>query len=164
MQSDGSAKECKPRKEVQDELREDLNFLQELNQTLAGPQFPGFDNPYKVVRATRHGLLELEDGQLVLLAGLDCNHQDLKKYLDGVLVKNERNKIVFVPTGLKLDNQIFAYVWEVTTLELSDIEVEFAGTFSPTNENTLSNKWCEPLRQDRHRYHQRYVKIAERHS
>lgn len=155
-----SSNQSQSRGEIIADLDLYLEFYRELDKKYPGPKFPGFDNQYKVIKANRYGLLELEDGRFVSLAGLECDHQDLKKYLDS-LVEYEDIKIVFIPTGFEVDNQIFAYVWEVETPDPSSSGFEFGTTISPLASTFLASQWCKPMDHDKHKYHQRYIKIAE---
>lgn len=163
--SDRSIRECSAEKETSNNLRTALDFNQKLDKDLPGPTFPGFDNQYRVINATGNGKLELEDGQVISLAGLECNHEDLEKYFHAVLVQDKNTKIVFAPTGLESNNIKYAYVWEVSTpMELNDSDYSFGPTWSPTNETAISSNWCRPVSQSSHKYHTRYIKIAEHYN
>ena len=160
--SDGSIKECEPNKKISSNLSDSLEFSEKLNKQFPGPIFPGFNSQYKVVKATRYGILELENGKVVSLAGLKCDHVDLGRYQNVMLIKNTNSKITIEPTGLASNNIKYAYVWEVSApMESSDSNISFGPSWSPINETAISSKWCTPIIQKEHRYHKRYNKIAE---
>ncbi len=161
-QADGSIKECSPDEEDLNSLKSAHNFYKELNKELPGPSFPGFNNQFKVIKATRFGVLELEDGQIISLAGLECDHNDLAKYLNLLLIQERNTKVVFIPTGYEVNKIKYAYIWEVSApTELPESNYSIGPSWSSTNETAISSKWCKPLSHEQHKYHARYIKIAE---
>lgn len=66
--------------------------------------------------------------------------------------------VAITPSGLKINDQEFAYIWELTWF---GNESEFGPSISSVNETTITSGFCKPIEQEKHKYHERYKKLAE---
>ena len=137
-------------------------FLNDLDKTNPGPSIPNVHDYHTAVRVNEKGVIELKNGDKIAFAGMKCNHPDLKKYLKAFFIKDKETKVVYLPTGYKEDNLIFAYVWEVSpTVEKEYKQRGWNNFGNPTHETALFSQWCYPIVQDGDKFHERFIKIRE---
>ena len=74
---------------------------------------------------------------------------------------NEPDTLVYLPSGAIVKGVSYAYIWAITAWEVGDPDLEFAPAIHSLNETGLRSGWCQPLDQDHHHYHSRFVAISE---
>lgn len=156
----GEVKDCEVNDSVDEQLSKFLTFSRALDKSHPGPTAPDLldlqNTPiYDVKQINKDGSIVVENGEKLLLAGLECiDTPDFHRYLNATFVGKYRNKIAYELTGLQTNNLKFAYIWEVGS------EYEF-GSLASTNETVITSQWCKPIEQDKHLFHMRYKKLSD---
>ncbi len=156
--SNGEVVECDENAESSLDIT--IKFFNNLDKINPGPKIPALHEYHTAVNVNEKGVIELKNGQKIAFAGMQCNYIDLKKYIDGFMIKDKDARIVYLPTGYTKENIVFAYIWEV----FPDVEREYKqrgwGNYgNPTHETVLVSKWCKPVEQEGHKFHKRFTKI-----
>ena len=148
----GQIIKCKVDKDSDGRMSKFIDFSIDLDTSYPGPEVPCVKNLsdsklYEVERIDQNNIIYLKSGVKLLLAGLRCkNDSDFNKYLATIFLGQSNYKVSYHLTGLKIDDMEYAYIWEV------GIE----GSVSSTNETAITNQWCEPINQEKHKYYTRY--------
>lgn len=156
--SDGKIVECDENKDSS--LDVTIKFINNLDLTNPGPDIPKLHEFHTAVKVNEKGVIELKNGEQIAFAGMQCDHIELKNYLKAFLIKDKDVRVVFLPTGFKKDNIVYAYIWEV----FPDVEKEYKqrgwkNYGNPTHDTVLFSKWCKPAEQIGHKFHNRFTKI-----
>ena len=153
--SAGEVVDCEVDVSIDNQLSKGLDFFSQLDKT-----HPGLSRE-KVLNFKNEGLLDVieiyndgsflvNNGDRLFLAGLDCGDKSgLKDYLTALFVRTQ-SKVGYQLTGLELNGTKYAYVHEF-----------FDDLMASMNETTITSQWCQPIKQDKHVYHERYQKIFE---
>ena len=162
---DGSVVECEPSKAAIDDLDNLMAETRRIDAAHPGPKMPGLEKLFSVTEVTREGGLILDEGNQLMLAGVECNtHPELTKYLKALFIIGGTSKVVYELTGSVKGSNKLAYVWMVDTEFGAGIDedgISFGSMVSNINETALSSGWCIPQQQEGHEYHERYVQLSK---
>ena len=166
--SDRTVVKCEVPFATAKELEQSLLVLLELDATHPGPKVPSLEELHEVERVDDSGRITLRNGLVLLPAGVKCN-KEMVLYIRSIFLQEPRYKIAFILTGSELAGAKHAYLWEVEAVphELSTSgvavpnPVQFGPAFSSVNEAGLTSKWCIPVQQRNHRYHERYKALVK---
>ena len=157
----GDVIECDVDPKSEESLDETLQKMMDLDKALPGPKGPNIFSPdksklFNVVDISEEYVIHLENDEKIIFAGLECKpNEDLYKYLNVVFLESKDNKVFYLPSGYEIDGAKYSYIWEVS------IDANGYGSSSPLNETAITSKWCEPIKQDRHLYHERYLSLSD---
>ena len=160
---DGRSEDCETPSKIQEELKQRLISLRKLDEEYPGPKGPNIYNLYNekligVKDVTNSGVIRLDSGEELVLAGLQCSHPDLIKYLKNTFISTENAKVFYRISGLKEGTKQYAYIWEVVLPKNEPGSLDGASV-SATNENAIASGWCDPVSQKKHAYDARYRAI-----
>lgn len=161
--SDGTVVECEPSEDALNSLDALMVNMQRINSDHPGPSIPSLEQLYSVRSIDVNGSMTLENGVHLKLAGLDCNHQDLIKYLKATFVGKTSSKLSYIEASHTTDKIVYAYIWEVNTNfgeGLGSDGIAFGPMTSNVNETALTSSWCSPIKQDGHIYYERYLQLS----
>ena len=136
-----------------------MSELLDVDKEFTGPPMPDLKSKQTVSSIYSQGVLLLDDDRRIALAGLECSPK-MYSYMQALFFGNEPDFLVYLPSGYVVDDLQYAYVWAVTLWELGDPDLEFSPATSSLNETGLLSGWCEPVEQDSHSYHGRFVAIS----
>ncbi len=135
------------------------NRLAVVDGDMPGPQLPPLETRQIVRSVSAQGVLSLASGERLALAGVQCDVRMIE-YMQALFFGNEPDTLVYLPGGYVADGVRYAYVWNISLWELGDPDLEFAPATNSLNESGLSSGWCQPVEQDSHRFHSRYLAIS----
>ena len=127
-----------------------------------GPQLPPLETRQTLRSVNGQGILLVANGERIALAGVACDDRMIE-YMQALFFGNEPDTLVYLPSGYVEDDVHYAYVWYISLWELGDPDLEFSPAINSLNESGLRSGWCQPVKQDSHRYHSRYVAISKRY-
>ena len=162
--SDGTVVECEPTKDAMSDLDELIAGMQRIDREHPGPGTPSLDKLHSVKTIDEDVNINLENGVQLKLAGLDCTHHDLIKYLKTVFIGKSPSKLSYIETGYAKGEVLYAYVWEVDTdfgEDLDDGDIKFGPMVGNMNETALTSSWCKPKKQDGHLYYERFLQLSK---
>jgi hypothetical protein len=162
--SDGAVVDCEPSKDALSNLDNLMAETKRIDGEYPGPGDPSLEKIYSVRSIDVDGTINIEKGVQLRFAGLECDHQDLIKYLKATFVGKSPSKLSYIETGYTQGKAIYAYIWEVNTNIGGDLEegdIKFGPIVSNINETALTSSWCSPKKQDGHKYHERYLQLSK---
>lgn len=137
-------------------------FKKKLDNHLPGPDISKVKEFHTAISADKNGVIKLENGVNLSFSGMQCNHVDLKKYLDAFLVNDKDARLVYLPSGYKENNIEFAYIWGLFPhVNINQMKKYQNSYGNPTHETALFSDWCKPIEQANHNYHNRFLAINE---
>jgi len=157
----GDVIDCDVTSQSQESLDNTLLKMMGLDKALPGPKGPNIFAPdksklFNVLDISDEYVIHLENDEKIIFAGLKCKpNDDLHKYLNVVFLESKDNKVFYLPSGHEIDGAKYSYIWEVS------IDANGYGSSSPLNETAITSKWCEPIKQERHLYHERYLSLSD---
>ncbi len=160
--SNGEIVDCTPSELNEKQQTSALYKIMEIDEENPGPKQPdilnlGNTQLFNVKEISINGIILLENGVKLKLAGLECRNEEAVKYLRAVFLNADASKLAYSLTGYTDGQYKYAYVWEIGSLN----EPDFGPTLSSSNETVITSGWCKPIKQEKHLYHSRYKRFEE---
>jgi hypothetical protein len=158
--SNGEIVDCTPSESRQRQQTSALYKIMEINKENPGPKQPdilniGNTQLFNVKEISNNGVISLENGIKLKLAGLECRNEEVVEYLRAMFLNTDASKLAYSLTGHGNDRYQYAYVWEIGSLN----EPDFGPTLASSNETAITSGWCKPIKQEKHLYHSRYIRF-----
>lgn len=157
----GEIVDCEPSPDSVENQTQQLMAAMELDESHPGPTGPDIyqlekSKLYLVEKIDLENTIYLNNSEKVSLAGLSCESKanELHRSLSIDFLGEYKHHIAYAFSGHKTNGVKLAYIWAVNT------NPEMGISISSVNENAIMSKWCEPIEQERHQYHERYRKLA----
>lgn len=161
---DGSVVDCEVSSDAEKRLSKMMVESNRIDKQYPGPKILDLEHLFRVQSISDEGTIVLENGVRLGLAGLDCHHSDLIRYLETMFLGYNPAMLSYQETGYINNSIKYAYVWEVNTnfgKDSKDSEIIIGPSISSTNETAITSAWCHPKQQEKHIYHERYLQLSK---
>jgi hypothetical protein len=145
-----------------------LEKLIEIDEKYPGPEKPDIQNLestnlFDVKRINNHGIILLENGVKLKLAGIKCSIEEIAvKYIRTSFLNTGASKLAYTLSGYTEDQYKYAYVWVIDSHArgLGFLDKPNSGpSLTSLNEFLIITGLCKPIKQEKHLYHLRYERL-----
>ena len=158
----GEVVECKVGKDHMEKFEKAIEFYEQLDKDHPWPKYFANKDSSAVLAILNNANLILENGTELAFAGMECDPSKLLPYLTAIFLDEEFTNVSYLSTGYSEGGIEFAYVWEMPGPESSNKRAipnnGAIPSWDAVNEIAVSNKWCYPIEQPNHKYHERFLK------